>query len=669
VQTYRSYLYPVIALLVFFSGCSHVPSQKESRNSSPSADDQAAQIANGSRKVAVPDPKTVLASIKPETGKTDEKGANPAEATESNAASESSVGIEELMPSNGMQSADETLYLEPSQENELDVFEAETTDENGHPKNLSDMMDESLAFCEASQEYWQKGELDKALEALDNAYILILSAATVDEESKYSQQIEDLRFMIAKRILEIYASRHIVVSGNHKEIPVVINHHVQSEINLFTTGIEKDFFLESYKRSGKYRPMIVEMLRQAGIPEELSWLPLIESGYKEYALSRARALGLWQFISSTGYKFGLKRDWYIDERLDPVKATRAAIDYLKELHQMFGDWTTVLAAYNCGEGRVLSIIRNQNVNYLDNFWDLYERLPRETARYVPRFLATLHIVNNLQKYGLDGVAVNSPPVFEETEINKAVHLNAVAEALGVSEYELLSLNPELRQKVLPNYAYPLRVPPTKSKVLTAKIDTIPIYTKPITVEVRRPRPVASYTTHKVKRGETLTSIACRYKASAPEIAKINRLNKKRTVVIGQTLKIPSSAYVSATRPRPAASASTAYKAKAPKMLFHEVKRGDSLWNIAKRYDVSTKDIQRINGLSSPKVFIGQHLKIPDAGSGAYEITNGKETYRAKPGDTAFYIARQHNMPLERFLRINQLTPKSKILAGGKYYVE
>jgi membrane-bound lytic murein transglycosylase D len=238
-----------------------------------------------------------------------------------------------------------------------------------YPKTEQAKLDEALEFCRDSQEYWQRGELEKAVDALDQAYLLILDVEPQDD-FKLVQEKEDLRFMISKRILEIYASRNIVVNGNHNAIPLDMNRHVKAEIKRFTVGVEKDFFLRSLKRSGRYRPKIVAELKEAGLPEELSWLPLIESGFNVKALSRARALGLWQFIPSTGYKFGLKRDRFIDERMDPDKATRAAIAYLRELHNIFGDWTTVLAAYNCGEGRVLRVIKTQNVNYLDNFWDL-----------------------------------------------------------------------------------------------------------------------------------------------------------------------------------------------------------------------------------------------------------------------------------------------------------
>jgi membrane-bound lytic murein transglycosylase D len=293
------------------------------------------------------------------------------------------------------------------------------------------------------------------------------------------QQKEDLRFLISKRILEIYASRNIVVNGNHNAIPREINANVQKEITLFTKGPERRFFIESYKRSGKYRPMILEKLEAAGLPAELSWLPLIESGFKVKALSRARALGLWQFIPSTGYKFGLKRDQYIDERIDFEKSSDAAIAYLKELHSIFGDWSTVLAAYNCGEGRVLRVIRSQNINYLDDFWDLFGRLPFETARYVPRFLAALHIIDNLERYGMSDIDVHSPLAFETVDVNRQIHLKDLALPIGASLETLKDLNPELRYSVLPPTIYSLRVPIGKKDLLLASIDQVPLSSPPV----------------------------------------------------------------------------------------------------------------------------------------------------------------------------------------------
>ncbi len=556
-----------------------------------------------------------------------------------------------------------SLDNESGRENESDDIgnakNSAESDEEGEINSIhkSDTsLDDALDLCELSQEYWQKGELENALEALDQAYDLILKVDDYDNPVLL-QQKDDLRFMISKRILEIYASRNIVVNGNYNEIPLTINSHVQKEIDLFTTGAEKKFFIAAYKRSGQYRPMIVKALQEAGLPQELSWLPLIESGYKVNALSRARALGLWQFIPSTGYKFGLKRDRYIDERLDFEKSTMAAIDYMKELHQIFGEWSTVLAAYNCGEGRVLRVIRSQNVNYLDNFWDLYERLPRETARYVPRFLATLHIVENPQKYGLDSVEMDEPLEYEVVEVSKKAHIKGIAEVLGIPESQLKDLNPELRYNILPSENYALRVPPEKESVLVANLDEIPSYTPPPAA------PHTKYRYHRVRRGETISTIARRYRSSIKAIARANRLNKRYTIRSGQTLKIPTKYYSESS----ASESSPRRRVSSGKTVVHTVRAGDSLWVLARKYGTTTKTIRRLNGLSNSNLYIGQKLKISSSDSEA--ASSGTRKYKVRSGDSPFSIAKKHNMSLERFLKLNRLSSHSKIFPGQTYYVE
>ncbi len=512
------------------------------------------------------------------------------------------------------------------------------------------VIDEALDFCQAAQDFWQKGELENALEALDQAYSLILKIEPHDNPKLY-QQKEDLRFMISKRILEIYASRNIVVNGNHNAIPMVMNRHIQHEIDLFINNGEKRFFIDSYKRSGKYRSEIVTALKSAGLPVELSWLPLIESGFKVKALSRARALGLWQFIPSTGYKFGLKRNKYIDERIDPAKSTKAAIAYLKELHQIFGDWTTVLAAYNCGEGQVLRIIRNQNINYLDNFWDLYELLPPETARYVPRFMATLHIIKNKKKYGIDSVKTDPPLKYETLEIAKQIRLKDVAEKIGVAEKTLIELNPELRYKILPQDKYPLKIPKGKSEILLSKLNDIPFAYLP-----RR-----AYSYHRIKPGESLSMIAKRYRTNVKSIVRANHISRQNFIVAGKKLKIPlRNKFV--------------YRTKTPRHrgkngpTIHFVKSGDSLWIIAKHYATTTQKIKELNNLTSTKLHIGQVLKIQDNKDEIIADADLK-TYLVKRGDSPFQIAQKHKMPLSRFLQLNRLTPRSKIYPGQKLYVE
>ncbi len=516
-------------------------------------------------------------------------------------------------------------------------------------KKFQPILDNALEFCQAAQEFWQKGELDSALEALDRAYALILDIDTYDKP-KLIQQKEDLRFLISKRILEIYASRNIVVNGNHNAIPMVMNKYIQNEIDSFTTGKEKNYFIESYKRSGMFRPRIIQALEAAGLPVELSWLPLIESGFKVRALSRARALGLWQFIPSTGYKFGLKRDKFIDERLDPAKATKAAIEYLKELHQIFGDWSTVLAAYNCGEGKVLRVIRKQNVNYLDNFWDLYERLPFETARYVPRFFATLHILKDPEKYGLNLTQIDPPLEYETVDISKQVHLKNVAKSIDVSPKRLELLNPELRYKILPAEKYSLKVPFGSAETLLSKLDEIPVSSPP----------ARTFVYHRIRRGETLSVIARRYKTSVWRIKRANNLRRSNYIIAGRLLKIPQRGYKYPAR--------KTLKRKYKKRYVHKVTSGDSLWIIAKRYGTTTQQIQKLNNLSGTDLHIGQVIKLPLRNNKA-TLKNGLKAYEVKVGDTPFIIAKQNNMSLDRLLRINKLTAGSKIYPGQQLYVE
>lgn len=510
-------------------------------------------------------------------------------------------------------------------------------------------IDQALELCSYAQQMWEKGKIEEALNNLDSAYFSILEIDP-DAPAEYSQQKEDIRYLISKRILEIYASRQIVINGQHNEIPITLNAHVQKEIKRLT-GPERKFFIQSLERSQRFRPFILSELKKAGLPEAISWLPLIESGFKIRALSPARALGLWQFIPSTGYKFGLNRNYYIDERLDPEKATRAAIAYLKELHNLFGDWTTALAAYNCGESRVLRIIRKQRINYLDNFWDLYQNLPRETSRYVPRFLATLHIVNNLEKYNIKFDDSITPIEYRFCEIKKQVRLKDIAKEIGASTKILKELNAELRYALLPPEQYRLKIPLEKADLFLSKIDTIKT--------TYSPPPM--YVFHRVRRGETVSGIANKYKTTVRSICLVNNIRKSR-IYAGKVLKIPSrnnGAYVKATASR---------KIPNGKTIKYRVRRGDSLWNIARKFGTTTKTIMAVNNLSQTGLSIGQTLLISN-GKAPVTAKAGSSTYRVRSGDSPFTIAKKHNMALDRLLTLNRLSKRSKIFPGQKLIVE
>ncbi|RLB96016.1 MAG: lytic transglycosylase [Deltaproteobacteria bacterium] len=533
------------------------------------------------------------------------------------------------------------------------VSEATSATESPHRNTLKksqQLLDEALEFCTASQDFWAHGDFENAIASLDQAYSLILQADTNDDP-KLIQQKEDIRFMISKRMLEIYASQHTVVNGNHDAIPMVMNRHVRREINLFK-GAERNFFIRAYKRSGRYRMRILKALKEAGLPEELSWLPLIESGFNVKALSRARALGLWQFIPSTGYKFGLKRDQWIDERMDVDKSTQAAIAYLRELHNIFGDWCTVLAAYNCGEGKVLRVIRNQNINYLDNFWDLFEKLPWETARYVPRFLAALFIVNNPKQFGLDLTDPDPPCEWEVVTTSKQLHLADIAKVLGMSEKSLVMLNPELRYKITPPTSYELKIPEGKRSLLIAKMDKLPAYIPSSRL----------YSYHRVRPGETLSQLARRYHTSVRAISNMNNIRRENFIRAGRRLKIPTG------RRWPVYVATSKASSLQSKSIEYHVRRGDSLWLLARRYKTNIQQIMRLNGMKSTRLHIGQKLIIPK-GTHQPPPRGSTAKYRVKRGDSPYQIAMRHNMKLERFLRLNKLTPRSKIYPGQVFLVD
>ena len=243
-----------------------------------------------------------------------------------------------------------------------------------------------------------------------------------------------------------------------------MNAEVEKALNLFK-GPERAFFLQAYRRSGRYRPGIVKALRRAGLPETFSWLPLIESGFSPTFMSHARALGLWQFIAATGYKCGLKRNRWVDERMNPDKSTRAAMFNLARLYHVFGDWMTVLAAHYCGEGRVLRTIDNHQIDYRNDFRALYAKLPKTTAFNIPRFLAVLQIVKDPATHGFALPAPEPEIRCDIVTVHKQLHLKTLAQFFDVDSAELKALNPDLLQEVTPDGPYDLRVREGKGNIL------------------------------------------------------------------------------------------------------------------------------------------------------------------------------------------------------------
>ncbi|OPL11499.1 MAG: hypothetical protein AVO39_05325 [delta proteobacterium MLS_D] len=593
---------------------------------------------------------------------------------------------------------------EPDPGGEKTSGNGECVDKAERKAEAQEAIDEALVLLNQSREFWERGELDSALALLDQAYALTLD---INDDPDITWQRDDLRFLIAKRIIEIYASRSTAAVGSQSEIPLSDVPEVNREIERFQKR-EREFFLRSYRRSGAYRDMILQRLREAGLPEELSWLPLVESGFIVKAFSSARALGLWQFIPSTGYKFGLKRDQYVDERMNPELSTDAAIAYLTELHGIFGDWQTVLAAYNCGEGRVLRVISGQQVNYLDNFWDLYRELPPETRRYVPKFLAALRIIKEPEKYGFDLASeeLDEPLACETVTIEKSMRLADIAKYLDVEVCELESLNVELRLKVTPNRPYELKIPPGKGETLLATLDDIPA-APAAAVES------GSVVRHRVQRGESLSTIASRYGSSIRLIAGANNIARPYLIRVGQWLHVPVSGSSPVSRTvlsKPArhrvqrgeslstvavrygssvgaiaranniarpyliragqvltipAGTGTAASGSA-KVITYNVQRGDSLFHLARRYNTTVSRIKTENNLEGNLIRVGQKLLIPTpatSATAAASTGNAPETYVVRGGDSPYTIARRFNVSLHSLLEINGLSPDDTIYPG------
>jgi len=549
----------------------------------------------------------------------------------------------------GVKAVETSVRYEPETNvnGEAEDDEASSVDPGEEMAN-QELIDSALEFCQASNDYWERGDLDNAVEALDKAYSLILRVK-VDGDPDLMQQKEDLRFTISKRIVEVYASRFTVAAGDHNAIPLVMNDHVRRELESFK-GRERDFFLNAYARSGRYRPAIVKALKEAGMPEDLSWLPLIESGFKVRALSRARALGMWQFIASTGYRFGLRRDQWVDERMDPQKSTVAAIAYLKELHKMFGDWTTALAAYNCGETAVMNRIRTQRINYLDNFWDLYQKLPGETAAYVPRLLAVLHIVKDPAAHGIEFPPLEDEIEVEEVNISRQVLMRDVAARLGVDSGLLEELNAELRLNVTPDGLYTLKVPAGKGEQFLASIDEIPTHSPPKYA-------YSGTVVHRVRRGETLSTIARKYRTSVAAIMVENHIRKNHILRVGAKVRVPAGV----ERPAARMVQTSSKKTKEEGTVRYVVKKGDTLWQIAGRFNTTVKEIQALNKLSSQQLYSGQVLLIP--GTGEKSDTGPTKIYTVQGGDSPYRIAKKHEMELSDFLELNNLTRESTIFPG------
>ncbi len=398
---------------------------------------------------------------------------------------------------------------------------------------------------------------------------------------------------------------------SRKNIPVVINPQVASFIRYFQ-GPHRKHFTKWLERSGAHIEMMKNVFQEYHLPEDLVYLALIESGFNSYAYSRARATGIWQFMKFTGKRYGLKADWWVDERRDPVKSTYAAALYLKDLYNIFGSWYLAIPAYNAGEGKIMRAMKKYKT---DNFWEMskYRYLRRETKDYIPKFIAAMIIAKNPKEYGFDDLNYEDPWEVEEVTLSKPVDLRTVAQKLDISYDELKKLNPEIKQWSTPMNAdsYTLRVPEGKRETLLAELDSLPKLTK------------MDFHQHKVRSGESLWVVSRAYGISIDQIQSVNNL-KSKILRAGQVLMIPVKSdgeVVQQIRRKPLKRPQVTQvdNTQNKKKVTYTVNNGDTIWQISKQYNVSINDILAWNDINHRRIHPGDQLHIYLEGNNSLEI--------------------------------------------------
>jgi peptidoglycan lytic transglycosylase D len=302
---------------------------------------------------------------------------------------------------------------------------------------------------------------------------------------------------------------------------------VQDFVDRYQTSL-REYMQRALNRGSKYLPRMARILVEEGVPTELAYLPIVESGFSVHAVSHAGAVGPWQFIRSTGKRYGLRIDGYVDERRDPEKATRAAARYLRDLYERFGDWHLALAGYNSGEG---NIERIQEWKGCEDFWEMSDRgyLPNETSEFVPRFLAAVEVAMAAQYYGFD-VPKAAPPRFDTIEVTRPISLKAVARLSGSDEQTIRELNPALNRGVVPPRGYDVRLPKGTREHFEMALAS---YREPARTVPRAAR------SHTVRRGDTLVSIAQHYGVTVQALRKVNGMRRRSIIKVGQNLRIPA----------------------------------------------------------------------------------------------------------------------------------
>lgn len=435
------------------------------------------------------------------------------------------------------------------------------------------------------------------------------------------------------------------------DFPLVDNEQVRSYIDYYT-GEGREVFARLLHRAERYIPFMRRIFQEEGLPQDLTYLALIESGFNPYAYSHAHAAGPWQFIQSTAEIYGLSNDEWRDERRDFEKSTRAAARFLSELYDRFdGDWYLAVAAYNAGGGR---ISRAMEENGAEDFWALCDNssLRDETRNYVPKLLAVLTIVRDPAAFGFTDIPEVESFAYDVVRLPEATDLELAAQLCEIPTEELRALNPELKRWCTPPHAkdYELRIPAGSKSRFEKLYARIP--------SDRR----ANYQRHQVAKGDTLSIIARRYNVRQGDLIALNKLKDPRILPLGSVLLLPLHPGMQGTADAQGKSAMTISKT-------YKIRKGDSLWAISRRFGIDEKDLRAWNGLTAKSTLRpGQTLKLAKVKAAAGKKTavakgERKIVYRVKSGDTLSAIGRKFAVPAERIQSWNRLA-KNHILRPG-----
>jgi len=447
---------------------------------------------------------------------------------------------------------------------------------------------------------------------------------------------------------------------------------IDRQLNWYASN--PDYLQRAFGRADMYLYYIVTQLEARHMPLELALLPVIESAFQPYAYSRARAAGLWQFIPGTGSRFGLKQDWWYDGRRDVVASTNAALDYLQALHDEFnGDWLLAVAAYNCGELAVEHAVQvNQAEGRPIDFWHL--RLPRETEAYVPKLLAMKRLVDDPAKYGLVFTPIPNQPYFARVNTQGQVNLQVAAQIAGITAEEVYELNPAFHRWA---------TDPTGPFYLLMPVDAAPVFAQNIADLTLDERMGIEH--YEVRRHDTVYSIARHFKTTAEILRKLNTLPAGR-LTVGTELEVPATVYTLPENVKLAAERVDGRYRWTRHFRFQVVRRGDSLWAIARRHGMNVHTLARLNGLSPGQPLRpGQRLRLvsstpvsrhsrryrhhhwhdTDGYSGSSEGSARRVVYTVRSGDTLWRIARLFQVRVAQILAWNAMSSRAHILAGQK----